>query len=128
MVFKFFLIFGGHKSFSRGHLYSYFGLLVTSTLGFKARVDSLDGVQYSTRKNGLLTSSSLVLVLKLKLCENRSAIFPVEILLVVVRFQHRGWHLRQHPHLNATRERNIKILLDTLLSVVIFCNGEMSHL
>ena len=28
---------GGHKSFSWGH---YFGLLVTSTLGFKARVDS----------------------------------------------------------------------------------------
>ena len=32
---------GGHKSFSWGHWYSCFRLLVTSALGFKARVDFL---------------------------------------------------------------------------------------
>ena len=32
---------GGHKSFLSGHWYPGFGLLVTSRLGFKARVDSL---------------------------------------------------------------------------------------
>ena len=38
--FFFFLkIFGGHKSFSWGHWYLYFGLLAMSPLGFKARVD-----------------------------------------------------------------------------------------
>ena len=31
--------FGGHKSFSWGHWYPCFGLLVMSALGFKARVD-----------------------------------------------------------------------------------------
>ena len=35
----FFLIFGGHKSFSWGHWYPFFGLLAMSPLGFKARVD-----------------------------------------------------------------------------------------
>ena len=35
----FFLIFGGHKSFSWDHWYPCFGLLVTSALDFKARVD-----------------------------------------------------------------------------------------
>ena len=34
----FFFNFGGHKSFSWGHWYPCFGLLVTSVLGFKARV------------------------------------------------------------------------------------------
>ena len=38
--FFFFLIFGGHESFLWGHLYLYFGVLVTSPLGFKARVGS----------------------------------------------------------------------------------------
>ena len=33
-------IFGGHKSLLWGHWYPYFGLLVTSPLGFKARVGS----------------------------------------------------------------------------------------
>ena len=33
--------FGGHKSFLWGHWYPYFGLLVMSVLGFKARVDPL---------------------------------------------------------------------------------------
>ena len=33
-------IFGGHESFLWGHWYPYFGLLVTSSLGFKARVGS----------------------------------------------------------------------------------------
>ena len=32
--------FGGHESFLWGHWYPYFGLLVTSPLGFKARVHS----------------------------------------------------------------------------------------
>ena len=32
-------IIGGHKSFSLGHWYSCFGLLLKSVLGFKARVD-----------------------------------------------------------------------------------------
>ena len=36
----FFLIFVGHKSFLWGHWYPCFGLLVTSALGFNARVDS----------------------------------------------------------------------------------------
>ena len=36
----FFLIFGGHESFLWDHWYPYFGLLVTSPLGFKARVGS----------------------------------------------------------------------------------------
>ena len=36
----FFLIFEGHESFLWGHWYPYFGLLVTSPLGFKARVGS----------------------------------------------------------------------------------------
>ena len=35
----FFKIFGGHKSFLWGHWYPCFGLLMTSSLGFKARVD-----------------------------------------------------------------------------------------
>ena len=34
-------IFGGHESFLWGHWYPCFGLLVTSPLGFKARVDPL---------------------------------------------------------------------------------------
>ena len=33
--------FGGHESFLWGHWYPYFGLLVTFSLGFKARVGSL---------------------------------------------------------------------------------------
>ena len=37
----FFKIFGGHESFLWGHWYPYFGLLVMSPLGFKARVGSL---------------------------------------------------------------------------------------
>ena len=37
--FSFFKIFGGHKSFSWGHWYPSFGLLVACALGFKARVD-----------------------------------------------------------------------------------------
>ena len=37
----FFKHFGGHMSFLWGHWYPCFGLLVTSALGFKARVDSL---------------------------------------------------------------------------------------
>ena len=36
----FFEIFGGHESFLWGHWYPYLGLLVTSPLGFKARVGS----------------------------------------------------------------------------------------
>ena len=36
----FFFCFGGHKSFSWGHWYPCFGLLVVSALGFKARVDA----------------------------------------------------------------------------------------
>ena len=39
--FCFFLFFGGYKSFLWGHWYSCFGLLVTSPLGFKARVGIL---------------------------------------------------------------------------------------
>ena len=39
--FIFLKIFGGHMSFLWGHWYPCFGLLVTSALGFKARVDSL---------------------------------------------------------------------------------------
>ena len=39
-VFFFSKIFGGHESFLWGHWYPYFGLLVTSPLGFKARVGS----------------------------------------------------------------------------------------
>ena len=35
------ITFGGHKSFLLGHWYPCFGLLVTSPLGFKARVGSL---------------------------------------------------------------------------------------
>ena len=35
-----FLNFGGHESFLWGHWYPYFGLLMTSPLGFKARVGS----------------------------------------------------------------------------------------
>ena len=38
--FLFFLNFGGHESFLWGHWYPHFGLLVTSPLGFKARVGS----------------------------------------------------------------------------------------
>ena len=37
----FFSIFGGHKSFSWGHWYPCFGLLVMSALGLKDRVDPL---------------------------------------------------------------------------------------
>ena len=37
----FFKIFVGHESFLWGHCYPCFGLLVTSALGFKARVDFL---------------------------------------------------------------------------------------
>ena len=37
----FFKIFGGHRSFLWGHWYPCFWLLVTSPLGFKARVGSL---------------------------------------------------------------------------------------
>ena len=33
--------FGGHQSFLWGHWYSYFVLMVTSTLGFKVRLDPL---------------------------------------------------------------------------------------
>ena len=41
LFFPFFLkIFGGHESFLWGHWYPCFGLLVTSPLGFKARVGS----------------------------------------------------------------------------------------
>ena len=36
----FFKVFGGHMSFFGGHWYSCFGFLVTSPLGFKARVGS----------------------------------------------------------------------------------------
>ena len=36
----FLIIFGGHKSFSLGHCYPCFGLLVTPARGFKARVES----------------------------------------------------------------------------------------
>ena len=36
------IIFGGHKFFWWGHWYPYFELLVTSPLGFKARVGSLE--------------------------------------------------------------------------------------
>ena len=38
--FFFFYIFGGHECFLLGHWYPYFGLLVTSPLGFTARVGS----------------------------------------------------------------------------------------
>ena len=38
--FFFFKVFGGHMYFFGGHWYSYFGFLVTSPLGFKARVFS----------------------------------------------------------------------------------------
>ena len=40
-LFLFLLIFGVHESFLWGHWYPCFGLLVTSPLGFKARVDPL---------------------------------------------------------------------------------------
>ena len=39
VLFSFFEVFGRHKSFSWGHWYPCFGLLVMSALGFKARVD-----------------------------------------------------------------------------------------
>ena len=38
--FFFFKVFGGHMSFFWGHWYPCFGFLVTSPLGFKARVGS----------------------------------------------------------------------------------------
>ena len=38
--FFFFKVFGGHMSFFGGHWYPCFGFLVTSPLGFKARVGS----------------------------------------------------------------------------------------
>ena len=42
-------------------------------------------------------------VLKLKLCKNSSAIFPIYILLIVMRSEKNVWHLGHHPHLNTTR-------------------------
>ena len=41
LLFLFLKIFGGHKSFLCDHWYPWFGLLVTTPLGFKARVGSL---------------------------------------------------------------------------------------
>ena len=43
-------------------------------------------------------------VLKLKLCKNSSAIFPIDILLMVMRSEEIVWHFGQHPHLNTTRD------------------------
>ena len=48
----FFLIFGGHMSFSWGHWWPCFGPMLTSTLGFKARVDPLLGVNVTTEIDG----------------------------------------------------------------------------
>ena len=39
-ILSFILIFGGHQSFLWGHWYPLIGLMVTSALSFKARVDS----------------------------------------------------------------------------------------
>ena len=41
LFFFFFKVFGGHMSFFGGHWYPCFGFLVTSLLGFKARVGCL---------------------------------------------------------------------------------------
>ena len=43
-------------------------------------------------------------VLKLELYKNSSAIFPIDMLLMVMRFKEIVWHLGQHPHLNTIRD------------------------
>ena len=41
-------------------------------------------------------------VLKVKLCKNSSAIFPIDFLLIVMRSEEIVWHLSQRPLLNTT--------------------------
>ena len=51
----------------------------------------------------VLDVSAYRFVQKLKSCKNSYVIFPIDILLMVMRFEKIVWHLGHHPNLNTTR-------------------------
>ena len=53
--------------------------------------------------------SANIYVLKLKQYKNSSAIFVIDILIMVIRSKEIVWHLNQHPHLNMTHDKLTKL-------------------
>ena len=74
-------IFGGHKSFLWGYWYPYFGLLVTSPLGVKARVGTLIRT-WRRRKYYTHFNNSCVKRLKFKL-EIQSVLDELNLILFI---------------------------------------------
>ena len=123
-IFFFKLIFfcGGHQSFLWGHWYSCFGLLVTSALGLKARVDS--SLCFIALRTTIKSSESpLDTCWPLGSQHGGRAIVNPRTVQALVRLERAGsaitYHFKQVSHFHITQhQRSFPLMRHSFITVI----------